>query len=305
MRSSSRRRTDPGRAGATLAEAAPARIARARPLLGTIVAVRTEGPAGWIDDAVERAFAVIGEIQRRMSFHDPDSELSQLNRAAVHAPQRVSAETWRVLRAALALSRASDGAFDPTVGGRLVAWNQLPAPVDAGAVDPDADWRDVELGREHRVRFRKPLWLDLGGIAKGYAVDRAIAVLRATGMHGAVVNAGGDLRAFGEALEVVNVRVPRAPSTTRPLLHLRDGAVATSAGYFTARDGRCALVDPRRGDSAGHDVSVTVCAPRALWADALTKVVLAQGDAVVPLLQRLRAQAALLHGDGTLRVLPA
>lgn len=281
------------------------RIARARPLLGTVVVVRAEGPSGWIDDAVERAFAAVADIQRRMSFHDPESELSQLNRAAAHAPQRVSAATWRVLRAALAMARASDGAFDPTVGGRLVLWNQLPAPVDAVQVDPHADWRDVELGRAHRVRFRKPLWLDLGGIAKGYAVDRAIAVLRAAGMHGVVVNAGGDLRAFGDALEVVHVREPSAPSTTRPLLHLRDGAVATSAGYFSARDGHSALVDTRRGGSFGHDVSVTVCAPRALWADALTKVVLAQGDAAARLLRRLRAQAAVLHGDGTVRVLPA
>jgi len=295
MRSSSRRHID----------ADVVRIARARPLLGTVVAVRAEGPSGWIDDAVESAFTAIADIQRRMSFHDPESELSQLNRAAVHAPQRASAPTWRVLRAALAMARASDGAFDPTIGGRLVLWNQLPAPADAEAVDLGADWRDVELGRAHRVRFRKPLWLDLGGIAKGYAVDRAIAVLRAAGMHGAVVNAGGDLRAFGEALEVVHVREPNNPARSRPLLHLRDGAVATSAGYFSARDGHSALVDTRHGVSLGHDVSVTVCAPRALWADALTKVVLAQGDAATPLLQRLRAQAAVLHGDGTLRVLPA
>jgi thiamine biosynthesis lipoprotein len=294
MRSSSHRRTD-----STLV-----RVERARPLLGTIVSLRVEGAAGWIDDAIERAFEAIVDVQRRMSFQDPDSELSQLNRLAVRAPQSVSAATGRVLRAALALARASGGLFDPTIGGRLVAWQQLPAP-GAADVDPAATWRDVELGRDWRVRFRTPLWLDLGGIAKGHAVDRAIAVLRASGMHGGVVNAGGDLRAFGDALEVVHVREPSDPARSRPLLHLRDGAVATSAGYFSTRDGHSALVDTRGDGSLGHGVSVTVCAPRALWADALTKVVLADADAAVPLLRRLRAQAALLDTDGGLRILPA
>jgi thiamine biosynthesis lipoprotein ApbE len=88
------------------------------------------------------------------------------------------------------------------------------------------------------------------------------------------------------------------------LLQLRDGAVATSAGYFSTRDGRSALVDTRGDGSLGHDVSATVCAPRALWADALTKVVLADADAAVPLLRRLHAQAALLDGAGAPRILP-
>ena len=279
------------------------RVERARPLLGTVVAVRVEGAAGWIDDAIERAFDAVADVQRRMSFHDPDSELSRLNRAAVQAPQAMSASTWRVLRAALALARASDGLFDPAIGGRLVAWQQLPAP-DSADVDPAATWRDVELGHDCRVRFRKPLWLDLGGIAKGYAVDRALAVLRASGMRGGVVNAGGDLRVFGDALEVVHVREPNDPARSRPLLHLRDGAVATSAGYFSTRDGRTALVDTCGNGSLGHDVSATVCAPRALWADALTKVVLADADAAVPLLRRLHAQAAVLDGAGAPRILP-
>ena len=295
MRSSSHRRID----------AEVVRVERARPLLGTIVALRVEGDAWRIEDAVERAFDAVADVQRRMSFHDPESELSRLNRAAAHAPQRADAATWRVLCAALALARASDGRFDPTIGGRLVASRHLPPPADAGAADPTADWRDVELGRDRRVRFRKPLWLDLGGIAKGYAVDRAVTVLRAAGMRGGVVNAGGDLRVFGDSLEVVHVRDPRVPSHTRPLLHLRDGAAATSSAYFSTRDGTSALVDMRHGGTLGHHVSATVCAPRALWADALTKIVLADADAAVPLLRRLRAQAALLRADGALRILPA
>jgi thiamine biosynthesis lipoprotein len=300
MRSSSHRRIDAARVEPTLM-----RVERARPLLGTVVALRVEGEHWRIEGAIDRAFAAIADVQRRMSFHDPDSELSRLNRAAVHAPQRVSSATWRVLCAAFALARASNGRFDPTIGGQLVASHHLPVPANADAVDPTADWRDVELGCDRRIRFRKPLWLDLGGIAKGYAVDRAVATLRAARMHGGVVNAGGDLRVFGDALEVVQVRDPAAPAQARPLLHLRDGAAATSSAYFSARDGRSALIDTRRNGTLGHDASATVCAPRALWADALTKIVLADAEAAVPLLRRLHAQAALLEVDGALRILPA
>ncbi|NUS38226.1 MAG: FAD:protein FMN transferase [Lysobacter sp.] len=280
------------------------RVERARPLLGTVVAVRAEGPRACIEGAVARAFEAIADVQRAMSFHDPDSELSRLNRHAADEAQVVGVRTWRVLRAALALARASAGRFDPTVGGRLVAWRQLPAPAPAD-IDPAADWRDVELGRGRRVRYRRPLWLDLGGIAKGYAVDRAVAALRAAGACTGVVNAGGDLRAFGDALDVVHVREPSDPARARPLLHLREGAVATSAGYFSEREGISALVDTRGGGSLGHGISVTVCAPRALWADALTKVVLADPDAAAPLLRRLHAQAAVLDAAGGLRRLAA
>jgi thiamine biosynthesis lipoprotein len=282
-----------------------ARVERARPLLGTVVSLRVEGPAARIDAAIDAAFAAIAAVQRGMSFHDPDSELSRLNREGARVPQPVGAALWRVLRASLALARASDGRFDPSIGGRLVQWRQLPAPADIGAIDLAADWRDVELGRDRRVRFRRPLWLDLGGIAKGHAVDRAVAALRAAGMDAGIVNAGGDLRAFGGALETIRVRDPAAPASARPLLQLRNGAVATSAGYFSAAtvDGvaRTALVDTRHDASLGEGMSVTVCAPRALWADALTKIVLADAEAARPLLRRLRAEAVVFDRDGRAR----
>lgn len=276
----------------------PSTVERARPLLGTVVALRVAGDRARAEAAIEAAFAAIAGVQRCMSFHDPDSDLSRLNQSAAHAPQTVCPRLWRVLQASLALANESAGRFDPSVGWQLVQWRQLPAPGDSDSVDPEADWRDVELGRDHRVRYRKPLWLDLGGIAKGFAVDRAVAVLRAAGMRHGIVNAGGDLRVFGETPETIRVRDPAAPARSQPLLHVSNGAVATSGGYFSARDGHTALVDPLRRVSLGNQVSATVCAPRAIWADALTKVVLADADAARPLLRRFRAQAAIVDGDG-------
>jgi FAD:protein FMN transferase len=281
---------------------------RARPLLGTLVVIRIDEPVGGdvvIEAAFDAAFAEIAAVHRSMSFHEPDSELSQLNRAAAATPQTVGPLLWRVARAGLALAKASDGRFDPTVASRLVQSQHLPAPIDAQRPHPRACWRDVQLLPGRRVFFRRPLWLDFGGIAKGCAVDRAVAALRAHGVRAGMINAGGDLRVFGDSHETVHVRDPRDPSRAHPLLQLRDGAVATSSGYFSAQHGRTALLDPRSGASLGGDVSVSVCAPRAIWADALTKIVLVDASVALPLLRRLRAQAALLDVSGELRTLPA
>lgn len=282
----------------------PRRLERARPWLGTVVVVRVEAR----DDAtagraVDAAFHAIAAVHAAMSFHAPDSELARLNRDAHASAQRVSPPLARVLRAALALARASDGRFDPTVAGRLVDSGHLPRPDGPGA-DPAADWRDIRLDAEGRVRFLRPLWLDLGGIAKGFAVDRAVAAARAAGATSGLVNAGGDLRAFGDAVEPLRVRDPGDPARSFELATLRDGAVATSAPYFSAERGASALVDVHRGASITAARSVTVCAPRAVWADALTKVVLADEDAATPLLRQLRAQAARLDAGGDVRILP-
>ena len=283
-------------------------IQRMRPLLGTFVSIRvpagaTEAAQAKAASAIDLAFARIAEVQRCMSFQDPRSDLSRVNSHAHRAPQPVCAQLWRVLRAALALAKASDGRFDPSIAGTLVEWGLLPRPATPAGdrIDPRASWRDVELRSGRRVRYAKPLWLDLGGIAKGYAVDQAVRVLQRQGLAAGIVNAGGDLRCFG-ATETIKVRDPADPSQLLPLLQLRDAAAATSAGYF-AEGPHTALVHPGRGRSMGQGVSVTVCAPRAIWADALTKVVLASPARAAPLLARCGARAMLLHADGARRAL--
>lgn len=269
---------------------------RAQPWLGTLVSIRAEAESLLAARAVGAAFAEIGEIHRRMSFHDPDSELSRLNTTAHRAPQAVSAHLRRVLSASLALARATDGSFDPTIGRVLVERGHLPAPA-SDAPDPGAGWRDVSLDGDGRVRFRRPLWLDLGGIAKGYAVDCAITCLRRQGVAAAVVNAGGDLRSFGSR-HTIWVRDPADPGRGIPLLEAGNAAVATSAGYFNEHPPHSAIVEPRTGAGLGGDSSVTVCARRAIWADGLTKVVLANPAGSVALLRRLGASAVLLDRHG-------
>lgn len=274
-------------------------IERAQPLLGTFVSIKAHAVGQRAHSAISAAFARIADIQRTMSFHDPDSELSRLNCHAYTHPQPVSTPLCRVLRAALALAKASDGLFDPTVAWRLVEQGFLPAP-DATATDPGATWRDVCLLHDGTVSFRRPLWIDLGGIAKGFAVDQAVRSLLSHHVTSGVVNAGGDLRIFGR-MEAVSVRDPACPHRQIPMLHVRNAAVATSAGYFTNDEGRTPLIHPARGASLGQNCSVTVCARRAIWADALTKIVLAAPDTAAPLLARLDASAVMLFDDGTRR----
>lgn len=270
-------------------------LQRARPLLGTYVSIRTNTTGEKAEAAVLAAFKTITDIQHRMSFHDPASELSKINREAHKEPQILSAPLRRVLRASLALARASKGRFDPTIAGQLVKWGHLPAPTTAN-IDPNSTWRDVRVLDDGRIYFQRPLWIDLGGIAKGYAVDKAITSLQRNGITAGFVNAGGDLRVFGQR-ETIHVRDLVNLRKTLPLLHICNASVATSAGYFSKQRGRTALVHPSRGTSLGHTCSVTVSAPRAIWADALTKVVLVTPSQAAPLLRRLRAQAVILSKE--------
>jgi len=254
----------------------PPGVRRARPLLGTLVEICAVGAAPRrLNPAIDAAFARIEHVQALMSYHDPASELSRLNRAAASRPQRISAHTRTVLSAALRLAQLSEGAFDPCIGDSLERWGCLP---DHGYARPRAgSWRDVELAARE-VRFRRPLRLDLGGIAKGYAVDLALEALREAGVREACVNAGGDLRVSGARAQRIALRHPLAPQLTGHTLLLRDAALATSAAYHSRRRLRArevsALVDPPSRRPYLGAGSVSVCAPECLTADALTKVVL-------------------------------
>ncbi len=278
---------------------------RARPLLGTLVEIAARGPGATA--AVERAFQAVEQVQRRMSYHDPGSDVSRINREAVRREVAVSPHTFRVLQAAREFSRASDGLFDITVAGTLVTLGFLPRHADRPYVYGHGDWRHVELLPGDRVRLARPVGIDLGGIAKGYAVDRAIEVLRSHGMHAGRVNAGGDLRVFGAPTRPLHVRRPAAPTKLLPLVEMGDGAAATSADYFSARRvrGRWAtpLIDPRTRASSARGRSVTVLAPDCLTADALTKVVHADPRRALDVLVRFAARALMLHeAHGVCRV---
>jgi len=268
-------------------------VRRCRPLLGTFVEIRASGSSETeIHRAVNDAFAAVERIQGLMSTHDPGSELSRLNNEAAYRPVAVSRDTFSVLRRANALASESGGAFDYTIAPTLARWGMLPG--NLGRNNPGG-WRDVRLLPHRQVCFQRPLALDLGGIAKGFAVDRALEVLRAGGVMAALVNAGGDLRAFGPQPHWVHLRHPCLPQSLTRALELKDSALATSSPCFTEccwRGRRVShLVNPVRQTAITGGVSVSVRAGECWLADALTKVVLNAPGLAEGLLARRNAEA--------------
>ena len=288
----------------------PAKLWRARPLLGTVVEIHASGlPVARLQCAVERAFAVIARVQALMSFHDSASDLSRLNREAHRHAVHVDALTWTLLRHARALTRASVGRFDPAMVPFLQRWGLLPRSPAADTLSPRPrgpgrfrGMASIQLLPGHLVRFPAPLTLDLGGIAKGYAVDLAIAALRRAGVPRGVVNAGGDLRVYGDHAEPLHVRHPRRPGVFFHVGALVSEAAATSSLTFSHKIWRGhsvgALVDPRTGIACRPGISITVVARAAWLADALTKVVAIDPSGALPLLAHHRARALLLDATG-------
>lgn len=288
------------------------RIKRCQPLLGTFVEITVEGPQ---DEArlqadVSKAFELIRTVNRLMSFHDGDSDVSRLNRCAHIAPLRVHPWTWQVIESALKLSADTEGAFDITVAPKLVKWGYLPRHHSFSTLSEAARWADVELLDRSRIGFRTPLQIDLGGIAKGFAVDKAIDWLSTRGMTAAVVNAGGDLRVLGSGPHELAIRHPAAPIEEKlPAVMLRP-AVATSAAYFAQKRSGLAkvspIVHPRTGKPLRSNVSVSVFAPTCIQADALTKAVLLAPQALWnQVLQKANSLALFITRQGEQVLYPA
>ncbi len=273
-------------------------IERAKPLLGTRVAVRVHGLAPEeARVAIDAAFAEIATVHALMSFHEIESDVSRLNRHAHLEPVTVDRRTYEVLEQAQTIAAASDGAFDITVAPDLVARSLLPQPDGTCVPDPTAIWRDIALLPNHRVYFRRPLWIDLGGIAKGYAVDRAVETLLAFSPTQACVNAGGDLRLLGCESERVQLRADHHDPKAVPIVEICGGSLASSSGRMAGRRLQGMEAGPHVDTLKGHRRSahrfVCVMAPRCMDADALTKVVMARGACSRSLLLYFDAWAVL------------
>jgi len=276
-------------------------LRRARPLLGTLVEVTAHGECQvLLTQAVNAAFDTIALVERLMSFHDAASDVGRVNRLAHRVAVRVHPWTWEVLRAAQRLARASAGVFDVTVGGELMRLGYLPVAV-RGNLDRRARWGDVRLLPGRRVRFARRLLIDLGGIAKGFAVDRAVECLRAHGARAGLVNAGGDLRGFGPVAWRIHLRHPARPGLLLPFADLAGGALATSAGYFSRRVrhgmASTSIIDGRRRVAADATFSASVAASNCMLADGLTKLVVLRGHRACGLVRRLGGRAFILDAQ--------
>lgn len=220
--------------------------------------------------AIDAGFAAVAAVHSLMSFHQAGSDVDRINCHALDVPVEVNPLTMRVMRCALQLAAASQGAFDVTVAGELVARGVLHRPGSERVAEPDCSWRDVELIGEDRVQLHRPLWIDLGGIAKGFAVDHALASMPLSPHAQVCVNAGGDLRVRGPGMQPVWLRVAPADRLA-PVLMIHEGSVASSSGIGAG----VAHVHGSRRTPMGEDSFVSVLAEECMLADALTKVVLA------------------------------
>jgi Membrane-associated lipoprotein involved in thiamine biosynthesis len=274
---------------------------RARPLLGTFVDITARGADETdLHHAIDLAFATIQRVDRLMSFHDPGSDVWRINRDGFPKGVIVHPWTWRVLTCAQEFSRKSNGVFDITIGRQLVKWDYLPKV--GKRFGRGGSWRDIVLDNKRNVQFHRPLIVDLGGIAKGFAVDRAVEALKNNGVKAGIVNAGGDLRAFGSASQFVHLRHPAWPTRIAGAVRLRERAMATSGVYFERRKYRGKYVGPlldgRTGQSGRDLISVSVAAAECMVADALTKILFTLREKAADLLAQYHADALLLERDG-------
>jgi thiamine biosynthesis lipoprotein len=264
---------------------------RCKPLLGTFVEIRIEDQLPPLK-ALEEAFLAIEQVQSLMGFHNPDSELSQINARSHLESVRIHPWTAEVLRIAKEVYLQSQGLFNCGIGHHLVKAGLLPKHNKIkdylfGGIE------DLQFIKPLLVRSPLPICLDLGGIAKGYAVDKAVDALIAKGIEVGSVNAGGDIRVFGNHSQDIQIRNPSRPHELIQIGSMAVGAIATSSLYFANRDTspKSFMVNPLNQEHVEFSESYSVVASRCVYADALTKVVSISRNIRHPCLSHFSAQA--------------
>lgn len=276
-------------------------VTQMREAMGTFWTLEVSSPAP--QRTLEAGYAAIRQIDAQMSTYKPTSELSRLNREGHRQWVRLGPETAGVAARALGWARATEGAFDPTVAPLVDAWGfkwmnfHLPAPGALAAARAHVGWRGVRLSRG-RARFDRPgMALDLGGIAKGTAIDASIAAMRAAGATRVRVDAGGQQGVWSRTAETWQFALAGHGQDVG-LATLGHGSIATSGdaerGFILGGTRYGHILDPRTGWPAKGVLAVSVVAPTAEAADALSTALYVMGpDRGRPLVASLPGVAAL------------
>jgi thiamine biosynthesis lipoprotein len=277
-----------------VAGGAPARaewMARDDAIMGTRISVQLRADdAAKGTAAIDAVMAEMRRIDALMSHYKPDSELSQINLRAAEEPVHVDRELFDLLKLSLHFSEITDGAFDITYAGvgHLYDYRRHIRPTEAEirAALPTVNWRNLILDADKlTVKFAMPgMRIDVGGIGKGYAVDRSIAILQSLGFTHALVTAGGDSRIIGDRDGrpwVVGIRHPDDPNKIVTRVPLIDTAMSTSGDYYRFFDEGGVryhhIIDPRTGHSASRVRSATILGPTATETDGLSKTAFVLG----------------------------
>jgi thiamine biosynthesis lipoprotein len=248
-----------------------------------LVAVVRRGEEAEATEGLRRAQAELSRVEALMSNWIERSEISQLNSAAADEHVPLSSETLTVLQTARQATHDTDGAFDVTCRPLIELWREtatsgrLPSQGAIRSARDASGWSHFQLGDHGAEKTLAPARVDLGGIAKGYAIDRAVEAMQASGTVGGMVDVGGDIRCFGRPPTgetwTVQIRDPFKRGVLGEF-QFDEGAVCTSGNYarfFEIGNRRFShICDPRTGQPADSAASVTVVAPDAVTADIWT-----------------------------------
>jgi thiamine biosynthesis lipoprotein len=250
--------------------------------LVTITAVASDKDVGY--RAIQAGFDEIKRLERLLSTWRPDSELSHVNAEAGHLPVQVSQETLALVVRSMEMAQLTDGGFNITVGPAMEAWSfterqHIPNGEELRRLKPLVDWTTVQINKEARTIFlpSKGMRIDIGGIGKGYAADRAVEEMKRAGARSGVVALSGDIKTFGVLPErdgfPVGIKHPREDETLIAVIDLKDEAISTAGDYerFFERDGvrYHHILNPQTLLPARGCQSVTVIAKEGAVADGL------------------------------------
>ncbi len=297
---------------------APKPHSESRFIMDTLVRIEAYGSGA--PGAISAALDEMARIEALMSSHIPTSDVSRLNAAAGKHPVEVSDETAFVLTEALRISRLSDGAFDVTVGPLVEAWGitgerqRVPSSGEVERAVQLVDYRRLSL--EGNVAFLEipGMRVDLGAIAKGYAVDRAVRVLADNGISSALLDAGGNVFVLGNRPDGgpwrVGIRHPRRTEDALAVLEAKDLTIVTSGDYqrYFVQDGKRYhhIFDTSSGYPARGVMSATVVSRSSVEADALSTAVFIMGPtdglALIELLEGV--EALVMDQDGEVFMTP-
>jgi len=306
--------------GCALSRTEPEMRSRVETVMGTLVEIKVVAgnrSVENVDRAIDAAFDAVRRVDSLMSNYREDSEVSRINRYAAEERLSISAETTEVIGAALKLSRESGGAFDITVLPLLEIWGfakgrekSVPSPEQIAETLRVVGYHLIDLDPANSsIKLKNDgVRIDLGGIAKGYAVDCAVKSLVAHGMDSAIVNAGGDMYCLGDKSPGKGWRVgvtdPRTEDNILGHVEVTDKAVATSGdyrNYFEADGIRYShILDPRTGrPTVRGPRSATVVAGSCAEADGLATAVFVLGrESGLKLLEKLPdAEGLIVSGD--------
>ena len=274
--------------------------------MGTLVTVEVPTSDREVDHAIERAFSWFREVESCCSRFDEESELRRVS-VNIGVAVRVSPILYEVMQFACLIAETTGGAFDPTVGRRMEMRgfdrNYRTGDIaNSGEPVDGVTWRDVELDPSARtILLGRPLTLDLGGIAKGFAVDLAARELAP--FRNFAIDAGGDLylgglNSLGNPWRI-GIPHPRIPGQLIAAVPASNRAVCTSADYERRRpDGEHHIIDPRTGDSPRRVASVTAIAPQTVLADALATAAFVLGpEAGIDLFENQNVEGLIVTAD--------